>query len=75
VKQDLIALNGTYRLKAEVLATSVQADGSPISSPDVTVVRIVAPAGRKLRWFFDAKGNAYRSRDFEKRTEIIEVEL
>lgn len=73
MKQSLVALNGTYRLKAE-LKDVLQADSSPFLTRDVTIVRIKFPAGRKTAWFYDVKGNAFRSKDFAERTPTIDVE-
>lgn len=75
MKQDMIRLNRTYRLKPEVFTGSMQADGQPLDSPDVTIVRQKFPNGRKLAWFYDARGNAFRASDFADFTPIIEVEL
>jgi hypothetical protein len=68
-----LALNGTYRLKADVFAMSVTIDGKPLH-PDVTIVRTRTVPGRKLRWYYDARGNAYRASDFVGRAEVIDVE-
>lgn len=75
MKAEQIALNGTYRMKPEVFTGTVQANGKPHTSPDVTIVRIKTRPGRKSRFFFDAKGNAYEARDFAKATEVIEVDI
>jgi hypothetical protein len=74
MRADQLHLNGTYRLKADVLATCVQKDGSPLDA-DVTIVRVKYPEGRKRAWYYDAKGNAYRAENFERQVEVIEVEL
>ena len=70
MKQVDIKLNRTYRVKRSVLESSVGIDGKSIE-PNVTLVRVKFPAGRKQAWFFDAKGNAFRSSDFEKPSEVI----
>jgi hypothetical protein len=72
MRADQLRLNGTYRLKADVLATCVQNDGSPLDA-EVTIVRVKYPEGRKRAWYFDAKGNAYRAEDFAWEVEVIDV--
>ena len=72
MKAEHVRLNGTYRIKPEIYRGSVQADGSPFTSPDVTVVRIMSSHGRKSLWYFDAKGNAFRSSDFGAALGVIE---
>jgi len=67
MRQDNIMLNHTYRLKPKVWSSSVQANGEPLESPNVTIVRQRYPDGRKTAWFYDAKGNAYRASDFAYR--------
>jgi hypothetical protein len=74
VKASNLFLNRTYRLKPEVFSGSVQADGSPLVSPDVAVVRAEFHMNRKRAWYFDAKGNAYRSEDFSGPTSTIAVD-
>ena len=70
-----IHLNGCYRMKPDVFRSTVQASGEPHLSPDVTIVRIKFPVGRKRAWYFDAAGNAYRADDFSGVAEVIPVEV
>lgn len=74
MKADLIRLNGCYRLKDDVFTGCVQASGRPFSTPDVTIVRIAYPVGRKRAWYYDAAGNAFRSEDFADFAPVIAVE-
>jgi hypothetical protein len=75
MKAELIKLNGCYRMKDEVFAGCVQASGRPFQTPDVTVVRIAYPTGRKRAWYYDANGNAFRAEDLSGFAPKIEVEL
>jgi hypothetical protein len=75
VKASSLFLNRTYRLKPEVFNGSVQADGSPLASPDVAIVLAKFHMNRKRAWYFDAKGNGYRSEDFSGPTPTIAVDL
>lgn len=68
-----LALNATYRLKRSVLAGCIGVDGKPLDA-DVTIVRIKTRNGYSVPWYFDARGNAFKPRDFEKRTEVIELD-
>lgn len=74
MRENEIALNGTYRVKQSVRESAVGVDGEPLDL-DVTIVRVKSTPGYKRLWYFDARGNGYRSTDFEKRTEVIEIEL
>ena len=69
-----LALNATYRLKREVLDGCTGVDGKPLDA-DVTIVRVKTRPGRKSVWYFDARGNAYEPRNFEKRTEVIDLDI
>lgn len=75
MKQTDIKLNGTYRLKPAVFTGSIQANGKPLVSADITIVRIKTAPGRERRWYFDLAGNAYRASDFTRVSDVIEVEL
>jgi len=69
-----LALNGTYRVKASALASSIGKDGKPLDA-DVTIVRVQTRPGYSEPWYFDKRGNAFKARDFDKRTEVIELEV
>jgi hypothetical protein len=74
MKAEHIRMNGTYRMKHSAYRGCVQADGSPFTSPVVTIVRIKCKAGRKSLWYFDSKGNAFRSSDLDS-LDVVPVEL
>jgi hypothetical protein len=74
MRADQLHLNGTYRLKADVLDRCVQNNGLPLDA-DVTIMRIKYPVYRRRAWYYDARGNAYRAENFERGVEVIEVEL
>lgn len=65
MKADLIVVGRTYRMKPEVFSGCNQANGEPFTSPDVTIVRLRYPEGRKRAFYYDAAGNAFRSDDFK----------
>jgi len=74
MRQDAVRINSTYRLKPDVWEGSVQANGEPLESPNVAIVRQRYPAGRKTAWFYDAKGNAFRASDFAEIVPVIAIE-
>jgi len=71
MKATSLFIGRTYRLKPEVFSNSVQADGSPLVSADIAIVRVkyhnnpITGKLAKRAWYYDAKGNAYRSEDFQ----------
>jgi hypothetical protein len=74
VRQDTVRINSTYRLKLDIWEGSEQANGEPLESPNVTIVRVRYPAGRKTAWFYDTKGNAFRAADFAEAVPVIAIE-
>jgi len=63
--QTKIAIGGSYRIKPEVFAVSVQANGEPFKTDIVEIVQQKFPNGRKTAWFYDRAGNAFRASELQ----------